>query len=147
MNHERYLQVWKESYPTRETVFECLKYVRETGRPVPNSVLDGLIYNMDLLDRGRESNLFEKKGTKPKTHPVKEFWQRDAVSYVLTCQKNDLDKTPVKTICDKFEVTRPTFYKWKKKYKDASDNVSKEYIQYILNGAARSYILIKDKQM
>jgi len=116
-----------------DLVSECLEYARKKREPLPIEFLVDLLREVRLLQSGRPSKLFTKQGTKPKNHPMASILERDAVSYILTCQKNKSDPTPVKTICDAFRVSNSTVHRWKKKYKDiAIDNANKEQLEVVL---------------
>jgi hypothetical protein len=117
-----------------DLVHECLKYARETGEPLPAEFLVDLLREVRLLQSGRPSKLFTKQGTKPKNHPMAAIMERDAVSYILTCQKNKSDPTPIKTIGKVFDVKNSAVHRWKEKYMEvAIDNLNKAQLEWVLD--------------
>jgi len=103
-----------------ELLQQCLEYSRDTGEPLPVELLKDMIIEIRMLRSGRESELFNEGKHKPKLHPTAEGLERDAVSYILTCQKQKLDPHPVKTICMAYGVANSTVHRWKDQYKDSA---------------------------
>lgn len=130
-----------------DLVRECLEYARETSTPLPAEFLTDLLREVRLLQSGRPSKLFTKQGTNPKDHPMAAILERDAVSYILTCQKNKFDPTPVKTICDASGASNSAVHRWKMKYKDvAIDNANKAQREATLDWLRDMYRPFKPKK-
>ena len=130
-----------------DLVHECLKYASETGESLPAEFLVDLLREVRLLQTGRPSKLFTKQGTNPKNHPMASILERDAVSYILTCQKNKSDPMPVKTICKASGASNSAVHRWKEKYKDvAIDNANKAQLATILDWLRDIYRPFKPKK-
>jgi hypothetical protein len=130
-----------------DLVHNCLKYAQETGEPLPTEFVADLLKEVELLQSYRPSEVFKKQGQALKDHPMAAILERDAVSYILTCQKNKSDPTPIKTICDAYGVTSSTPDRWKKKYRDvAIDNANKAQLDAVLTQWPALYRHFKPKQ-
>ena len=135
---ERYLKDL-DNYLTRsqrypevdlDVVIEGLQYAYKTGKSLPKHLLYDLIEQMKLLRSGWDSELFQKREAQ-ESHPSTQRYQEIAVSYVLSCRKNNFDEHPVPTIAKAYGVTRKTIYEWIKKYKDdAFDSLGEELLAH-----------------
>jgi hypothetical protein len=122
----------------------------DKDKPLPRDVLYVLLREIKLLRSGRKSTVFKTTRTKSTIHPVDEILQRDAVSYILTCQKSGREPkaaarifptcqksgrgpTPIKTICKLYGVSNSTVHRWKAKYEDvASSNLTDKQVKQFL---------------
>ena len=124
--------------PDLEMVDDCFQYWLETQEPLPNCLMELLSHDIKLLLSGRDGLVLKKTGSLSNNPNIDTFLHA-AVSYVKTCRRYKYDENPVMTVCEKYEITRQTYYRWNKRFPDAPSDIPKHLVNAVITYASNGY--------
>ena len=131
----------KSDEPMLLILQDCLYHAQFTGGALSPVVLHALIRSIDNLLSGRSDSILKKADNVSNTSPTLTL-HRHAVSYVKTCRKHGYDESPVKTVCEQFDISDRTYRRWQNSHPEASADMPKNEAQRI-EDHARMYRIFK----
>ena len=128
--------------PSLEILNDSLQCWLKTREPLPNFIMVRLLLDVELLLSGRDGRMLKKRKTLS-NHPITEDFRNAAVAYVKTCKTgHDIrgyDKNPIKTVCEKYEISRQTFYRWQAQFHDAPSDIAQNLLSPMLDLSSEGY--------